>query len=211
MWTKRRHVLSLLTITGVALALAACSVGAEPSPTPSATPTSAATPTDPTEELWGQVTARFPDASRPDAALVRFVSVTEMPQVQADCMHEQGFPDVRTTPDGGVTIANVPEGQQEALAVARYVCGVQYQVDPKYTDPFTTDEVNQLYDYFTTKLAPCLEAEGYAVPDIPSRGTFLDSYASTGWNPYVSVETPSQDEWYRINLACPPWPEGFWG
>lgn len=192
--------------------LSACSevpVLATPTPPSSATDVDTS---DHTDALWQMVTAMFPNAERPDVEVVRYVTAAEMPQAQADCMHEAGYPGVTVTPDGGVTLGGgVPAEQWEAMHIAMYTCNVLYQLDPKFTAPLTDQRLGEAHDYFTAELIPCLEAEGYEVTNVPSRTTFIETYEKTAWSPYAAVTPGSQDEWYRINEVCPQWPDGFWG
>lgn len=83
-----------------------------------------------------------------------------------------------------------------------------YPLEEKYLQPWTTETLEKAYDYFEDDLIPCLEAEGYPIEDVPSRGTFLDSYFDTGWTPYRDAFTGqySQEECYRVLQLCPQWP-----
>lgn len=126
-------------------------------------------------------------------------------------MHAAGFPDVSVTPDGGLTSGVVPTAQGEAFAVARYVCSVQYAIDPKYSQPLTDTDLGKLYDYYLSTLIPCIEANGFEIPDPPSRATFIDTYLDTAWNPYAQIDGFSQAQWDKLNQDCPQWPSGFYG
>lgn len=207
----RIRAASVVAAIGVLGGLAACSVPQPhsadlPTPTPAATRLGSVT-----DDLWQMVRSRFPDAQRPAVQLIRFASPAEMPSLQVDCLHEEGFPDVTLTPDAGVVVKGIPAEQQEALAIAQYSCGVKYQIEPEYTDALTAVELSTLYDYYKDSLIPCLTSQGFSVVDVPSKSTFIDNYASTGWTPYVSVASASQQNWYDLNEACPQWPAGFWG
>lgn len=198
-----------LIISGMlALSLTACQVSPEPTPT-TAVPSPSASPQSVEDELWSGVVALYPAAVRPDVHFIRFVPVNEMASTQVDCLHDEGFLDVVLTPDNGVRIDEIPSGQEEAYYVAAYSCNVRYQVDTK-ANAFTDQRIRALYAYYRDFLVPCLSAQGYDVPDIPSETTFVDGYMTTGWTPYSVVQPATQDAWYDINDECPQWPDGFW-
>ena len=98
------------------------------------------------------------------------------------------------------------------MEIARYVCDAKYPVDPSLTQPPTDAELDYLYNYFVDVLNPCLEREGIEVIEPPSRQAFKDSLLSPdSWSPYVDVDIRGQDEWTRLNRACPQSPPGFRG
>lgn len=212
--TINRWSTSVAIVAGLGLALTACSSNS-PASTPSPAPTSSETAAgvaDPLDDLWNfYVASQFPDAKRPNVNLVRYVAPNELSGVKADCLHEGGYPDASVTADGGLSYGVVPEGQEEALAIALYVCSVQFQSDPKFSGPLSAEQLDTLYDYYTGELAQCIEAQGFTVADAPSRATFIDSYQSTGWSPYQSLTQISQQQWDDLNEACPQWPSGFYG
>jgi hypothetical protein len=140
------------------------------------------------------------------------VDTSEIAQVMADCLGEAGF-EVTPTPDGGVVADAIPPAQDEAYATATYVCMVEYPLDPKYSVPLDDSRLQVLFTYYVDKAIPCLEAEGYAVEDVPSFRTFADTVATTGWSPLSEVLGTfrgSQAEWYRLQEACPSYPDGFY-
>ncbi|MEL0625928.1 hypothetical protein V6245_03110 [Salinibacterium amurskyense] len=208
-----------ITVLSVALALGACTPLSErgdespeaSSPTGQTSTEGAVTAPSLEEQLdfeWSTVIARFPDAVRPDVPLIRYIDLHEWAPVQAECMNAEGFPDVSATPDGGLSSGTIPPGQEEAYAIAAYVCAAQYPRDPKYLTPWTDERLGMVYDYYIDKLIPCLKGEGYEPPDPPSRVTFIDGY--DGWSPYLGVVGYTQDEWFHINEICPQWPEGLY-
>jgi hypothetical protein len=135
-----------------------------------------------------------------------------MAEVQAECLREEGFPDVTVTPDGALSITGIPPEQEEALAVVRYVCEIRYRIDEEYTGALEKEELIELYEYYTQDLVPCLQANSYTAPDAPSVTTFVETYGSpTTWSPYSAVQVSSNEAWYEINETCPQWPNGFWG
>lgn len=153
----------------------------------------------------------FPDAEVPDVERVRLVSLEEWPLAMAECLSAEGFGAVAE--DGGLS-ASAPFGQELPYAIAYYVCSVEYPIDPRVMVPLVEDQIRYLYDYYTQVMTPCLEAEGYEVPEPPSRQTFVSTYGQPGsWAPYtlVTEAVSSQEEWDRINRLCTQTPVELYG
>ncbi|MEN9620058.1 MAG: hypothetical protein RL499_251 [Actinomycetota bacterium] len=153
----------------------------------------------------------FPDAEVPDVDQVRLVTLEEWPFAIAECLNAQGF--IATAEDGGLS-SGAPSGQEMPYAIAYYVCSVEYPIDPRQMIPLVDDQIRYLYDYYTQVMTPCLEAEGYQVPDPPSLQTFMLSYGQPGsWAPYtlVAEAVTSQEEWDRINRLCTQTPAELYG
>ena len=217
---KLHGIVFRAAVSVVALTLAGCAAVGSPGtvePTPqssAAAPVSSGSEQDQLDGYWGFVTSQFPNAVRPEVARIRFVTPEEWPQTQADCLHESGFPDVVVLPDGGIEPEGLTDAQMESYLMARYTCTAMYPIDPKFTAPLTPEQIGAVYDYYLDDLIPCLEAEGYAVPEPPSRALFLDTYLTDQWQPYTEVFTGanvSQDEFYRVSQKCPQWPSDLYG
>lgn len=164
------------------------------------------------EQSWQGVESQFPDAVRPDVDLVRFIDPSEWAEVMVDCLVDQGV-DAKVSNDGqGGFESQGVVGQEMSMEIARYVCDAKYPMDPTLTQPPTDAELDYLYDYFVDVLNPCLEREGIDVIEPPSRQVFKDSLQSPdSWSPYLAVDIRGQDEWTRLNRACPQSPPGFRG
>ncbi len=159
------------------------------------------------EDLLGD----SPDAEVPEVAQVRLVTLEEWPFAIAECLSAQGF--LATAIDGGLS-AGAPAGQEMPYAIAYYVCSVEYPINPRQMVPLVDDQIRYLYDYYSQVMTPCLEAEGYQVPDPPSLQTFMSSYGQPGsWAPYtlVAEAVSSQEEWDRINRLCTQTPAELYG
>jgi hypothetical protein len=200
-------------IVTLTLALSSCAAAplglSDETPSPAHTPLSEQQQRD---KLWHELTREYPEAKQPEVEFVRHLQQDEWATVQSGCMAEQGFPDVKPTPDGGLSFGDVPDSQGEAFWTSRYICFLKFPLDPKYSGPLTEDRLKVLYDYYVSSLIPCLEAEGYAISDPPSKSVFIDQYQEASWSPYLDAMNPSsQQEWYRINAACPQWPVDFYG
>lgn len=120
---------------------------------------------------------QYPQAVVPDSKLVRTVTLEEWPTTMAQCLTDQGFPS--TVVDGGVSSTNIV-GQEEAKEVARYVCNVEYPLDPKFNRPLTAKQLDQLYDYYAGELTSCLEANGQEIAAPPSRQLFGEAFNTAG-------------------------------
>lgn len=153
----------------------------------------------------------FPGAEVPDVGRVRLVSLEEWPVAMAECLSAEGFVAVA---EGGGLSSDAPDGQELPYAIAYYVCSVEYPIDPRVMVPLVEDQIRYLYDYYTTVMTPCLEAEGYEVPEPPSRQTFVSTYGQPGsWAPYtlVAEAVTSQEEWDRIKRLCTQTPAELYG
>jgi hypothetical protein len=163
------------------------------------------------DEAWGQLSARYPDAARPDAEFVRIVTDEEWAPAIAGCMNELGFPDVEAMDDGSVVSGEVSASQRQAYDFASYECNVRYPVDPKFSEPLTNEQIDNLYAYYKDTLAPCLEDQGYQISPAPSLQTFRQTYNSGPWLPYAEVvASVTPDELQDLYDVCPDVPSNFW-
>jgi hypothetical protein len=213
---NERPVGYALALGAVALVLAGCTASTLGPPPPAPTMTEAErieSYESGLDSSWETVTFSNPDAVRPDVEFVRFIDQDEWAQVIVDCLTAEGM-DAKVSTDGqGGFESSAPSGQASAMDMARYVCDAKYPIDPALHLPPTEAELAYLYDYFALVLTPCLKAEGYEVIEPPSRQVFLDTYGTKDmWSPYRWVSNDGgQDEWERINRACPQGPPGFRG
>ncbi|MBX9717621.1 MAG: hypothetical protein K2X36_02115 [Microbacteriaceae bacterium] len=207
-----RTAASVVTVLAVVLSLAACSSELRPPELPdySAAELEAQTAAD-NQRALDDLLRDFPDAEVPDVERVRLVSLEEWPLAMAECLSAEGFGAVA---EGGGLSASAPFGQELPYAIAYYVCSVEYPIDPRVMVPLVEDQIRYLYDYYTQVMTPCLEAEGYEVPEPPSRQTFVSTYGQPGsWAPYtfVTEAVSSQEEWDRVNRLCTQTPAELFG
>ena len=159
------------------------------------------------DKEWEALLADFPDATRPEVDLVRFVSLEDWPLAYSECLTERGFP-ATVSEDGGVG-TQVRAGQEQAAAMARYECGAEYPTDPKYTVPLNDSQLEYIYAYFTGELMTCLTDKGIAVENVPSLQTFQEEYyTEKGWTPYSSIDPGARD---NMMQDCPETPSGIYG
>ena len=144
-------------------------------------------------------------SSWPEVNRVRFVSQEELPEVQAKCLTDQGFP--TTVESGGSYTTKTTSEQDESLALATYTCELQYPVDLRYAQAFTRTQLRIIYAYYRDTLIPCLQDQGLDIEQLPSEETYVEG-VTTGtaeWTPYDAVDLASMDT-SMLNKACPPLP-----
>lgn len=112
------------------------------------------------------------------------------------CMRDQGFP-VEADGATGILFGNIPDEQNQAAQVAFARCAAGLSV-PEYGMPAATQVVD-IYEFWVEVLAPCLESEGYQVPDPPSLTTFVESYPAVEWMPWRAVTNPTPE----LEKRCP--------
>lgn len=202
-----------LIVVVVTAGLSACTTPAGPVPSSAPSASSSAESfslQQYKDQRWQPVAAQFPDAVRPSVDVERYVSPDEWPEVWAECMSDQGF-DATASNTGGVS-GNVPAGQEEPAAIARYTCDVRFPTDPKYTAPLNDGQLDLLYTYFTDTLTPCLEKEGYQIQSAPSLARFKETYYSTSsWTPYKDVIDALGDRPFDdVDAICPQLPDNLY-
>lgn len=145
----------------------------------------------------------------PDVTPIKVIRLDEWAATQIACLQEAGY-DVTFTEDGeGISFPPLDEALIPSLNEAKYVCELQYPVDPIYYEPLTDEQLTKLYTYRSTDLIDCLEAEGYPVTDIPpSETSFVESKGT--WSPYGSIRI-RPDDLRRITQTCPQVPADLWG
>lgn len=149
------------------------------------------------ESSWESVTGMFPQAVRPDIGLVRYVESDEwVSEIIAKCMVDLGFEAQHYMEEDGVEFFG-PVEQLEDRLVGIYTCQVQYPMRP--IAPLSPELG---YEYETTVLKKCLEAEGIRVPEPPSRQAYLEG---ADWNPYESLGAHNRANGL-IKRKCPAIP-----
>ncbi len=194
------------------LMLVACSGGIKPPDLPnySASDLEAQTLVD-NERALDALLDEFPDAQVPTVERVRLVTLEEWPEAMASCLTVEGFDAVAE--DGGLG-TSAPDGQELPYAIAYYICSIEYPIDPRVMVPLVDDQIRYLYEYYTQVATPCLQGEGYEVPEPPSLQTYVSTYGQPGsWETYklVAEAVSSQEEWERINRLCPQIPVELYG
>lgn len=146
--------------------------------------------------------------SPPDVALLRYVTPSEWPQSQIDCLRVLGF-DVEVTPDGqGVSGASIPAEQNGPYKLASYECQAKYSQDPRFAAELNQSQLKYLYWYYTQPLRECLSKEGHEIADPPSEAVFVDHQASDPWTPYREIMNSGIpfEETSKLLISCPEMP-----
>lgn len=162
------------------------------------------------DEDWAAVAHRFPTAERPVVERVEFMAPSWIGVTIAGCLANAGFPSATYSPDGGVSPGPAEPERAEELAVATYVCATRYPASPDQQSRLSRRETARLHGYFSGRLAPCLEAAGRAVGDIPPLAEF-DGRLRFGpvWSPYGALGPLPPAERAQLEVRCPLYPEGF--
>lgn len=143
--------------------------------------------------------AFHPKVPVPDVKRIRFVDRFSWPQAQIDCLAAAGFH--AEEKQGGLTFPEVPEGQEQAFAIAGYTCELQYPMDPRYTSTLPRKAAEAQYERFVQEVKPCIEKLGYSVEEPPSKITWLESYYSGvgAWSPMIRLEEESVEQDKDLN------------
>lgn len=162
------------------------------------------------ESRWQTVAGQYPDVAQPVVDRIRYITPGEMPDVIVECLKQEGHDAfVSTDAFGPALQVGSAEGQGEALALAWYVCDVQYPIDPTLTQPLSAAEVEYMYDYNVRVMLPCLASHGHQLT-APSKQVYVDTFGTAeGWYPYGELLGLPSDELQALGSACPQNPPGF--
>ena len=158
------------------------------------------------DRYWAEL-SRGEDRQFPTFERVAFSTPDTWASVQVSCLIAAGL-DAREV-SGGFAIdgyGSLSPGEGDR---AQVVCLGEYPVDPRAQGFLSDAQVLYAYDYFTERLAPCLQLLGFAVPPAPARSSYADSTRDgLFWTPYGQsppIEATAE-EWSVINAKCPPLP-----
>lgn len=148
----------------------------------------------------------YPEAVEP--AVVAEQIATDWDQwleLQASCLDSEGFDPVEITPEGLVV-----GGEEALLAQARLHCAYRFPIDPRLLGALSAAQAEWAWDYWDTRLIPCVERLGYRVPGVPARAEFVRNavgrIGQLPWTPYLAMRVGSAEEKADIDAACPPLP-----
>ncbi len=128
----------------------------------------------------------------------------------SSCMASRGWPDYFSRSTGyGYRAIQLATTDEERLGW--YGCFVAYPVDSEYTMQ-SVAQFDLVYDYFQDTLIPCLDEQGYAISDAPTRlefrtvwDGFTDPLFPFVWNPYYDIVGAPADL-TALQQLCPPVP-----
>lgn len=119
----------------------------------------------------------------------------------AACVNEKGWDVTVDERDGGIAFEGT-EAQMDQYQQDMEACMSESEDEVAFED-FTTEQWDEYYQAETDRAA-CLRDEGVNVPEIPSQQAFIDSFqGDEPWTAYSFVGEVSEDDWYRLNEACP--------
>jgi hypothetical protein len=153
--------------------------------------------------------AMFPNEPMPEIEPIAEVALADADAVRSECA-------LAALPPGAVTEegdANFLDGTgATVLDRAYFQCVLLYPLeleDPTEAGYLSQAQLSWLYDYYETRLVPCLQLAGFVVGAQPEREWFVDSVYGS-WSPYYAMSpTPSTSSgWAQLDLRCPPPPFG---
>lgn len=143
---------------------------------------------------------RFPNVELPVATRVQFIFPEQYADVIAPCWRDFGI-DAAPNAGGGIDMQMTTD-QEQAVALAQYICATRYPMDPALSVPLVASQIEYLYRYRTEVLKPCLEAAGYSVSNPPPMSDFVANFQDHAqWDPYSDVD--GGPLWDSINKQCP--------
>ncbi|CAN5305176.1 hypothetical protein BH09ACT5_BH09ACT5_23120 [soil metagenome] len=149
----------------------------------------------------------------PPIQRVAFTTTDNWATMQVTCLRAAGLPAREV--NGGFAIDNTGALTQDEAVTAQMTCMAEYPVDPRSRGYLSDAQLLYVYDYFVSRLAPCLEMLGYDVPRPPDRYAYIGTVRSGfTWSPYRLEHGPLQATsatWAVINAKCPPLPEEPFG
>lgn len=159
------------------LVLAGCSAGATSTVDPSTSPS-------PSESVDAEV---------------------QVVKAQVDCLVAKGWTVRYDDQDGGRGYSSViDDSQSDQFDADTKACKKQVGWTEPVIDHHWTDEEWQDIYADEQQVAQCLRDEGYDVPEVPSFQEWRDRYGTDDhWSAYGFVPNVDQQEWKRLNLACP--------
>jgi hypothetical protein len=151
---------------------------------------------------------------QPDATTVKLTSRASWAYLQVECLVENGLHAREVSGDFSID-PDQTHTREESLVI-RWTCERQYPVDPRSVGYLTIPQTLFMYDYFATRLAPCLELQGLDVPPPTDRAAYVGAIRAGGaWNPYFAADgtalVSSDAELAALDARCPPLPDDPYG
>ena len=135
---------------------------------------------------WNAIEPHLAGAARPSVERVRFVTPSEQVTAVAACLDGLGYADgAMVFSADGFIIQTTPILDGVRYQLDAYTCQAEYPVDPRVYGALSTAQLDYLYDYYRRWTIPCLNANDYPVPVLPTRQEFLET-GSPDWTPYYN-------------------------
>lgn len=121
----------------------------------------------------------------PVVSPVREITPAESKQVFDECMAERGW----SVENGHIQFT---AEQRSSLYLDRYICAAMYPIRQEYLEPLDEPGWGRVHDYWLGETVPCLRAQGFHVPDPPTKRTFIEerSWTPDGDDVRTQVEEP---------------------
>lgn len=142
------------------------------------------------------VTGCAPDKQSEPTGIEGFFSSVEQQREVAECMEERGW-SVEFHADSGAIVTDVGPGQDASYERDTAECSEVAGID--MSGALTNEDFALVYDWYS-RIAECLEREGWSVPARPSLAAFRDTYESDPWIPWFEVPGPETAD---AEAACP--------
>jgi hypothetical protein len=152
---------------------------------------------------WQRFFSDRTDIQPPEIEVVAYVEPGGTLRRWASCINEAGYEQVREYGDG--LTFNVDRSEVDAAYLAFYTCAAQYPVDPAQLGYLSQRQLGLLWDYYETRLLPCLALNGVPSSLDLTREQFIAlGLADAPPNPYTSVVGVTGSEWRALDVQCPP-------
>jgi hypothetical protein len=156
------------------------------------------------EKSWDNFSAVYPDAIRPEATFVEYVTGAAYMQ-RYDCLVAEGV-DLNLSPDGRTWERANTSASTQFDDLADFVCATRYPGHPQ--PPATVEQLGYLYDYLVQIQVPCLATFGLATEAPPTREEFITEYPDQGWFASPLDDTSGINE-ETLYSTCPSTPAGL--
>ncbi len=141
------------------------------------------------DSQWLQIEPYVGATERPAVDRKHFIKPDDWQQSIADCLDDKGFfggSAMSFTADGSI-LQTGPILDETAYHLAQYTCEAEFPIDPRYFGALSAAQLNYLYDYYRRWTIPCLNANDYPVPVLPTRQEFLRT-GNPDWTPYFNPQ-----------------------
>jgi len=159
------------------------------------------------ETSWENLLLVYPDATRPDATFVEYITGAAYMQ-RYDCLVAEGV-ELTLSPDERSWERTSASAPTQAEDLADFVCATRYPSHPQ--PPATAEQLGYLYDYLVQIQVPCLGSFGIATEPPPTRDEFITEYPDQGWFASPLDDTSDIEGVTEATLfeSCPSTPPGL--
>jgi hypothetical protein len=155
-----------------------------------------------------------PDRPRPEVARIAFTTLDTWTTTQVTCLRDAGLDASEVS--GGFVVSGTEPADYDSRE-AMWVCQAQYPRDPRGSGFLSIAQILYMYDFYTTRLRPCMQLLGYTVTQPPDRLAYVGLLRSGSyWSPYFGEGNEPQqidaDKWRLVDAECshlpkdPYWP-----